>query len=65
VQITAAMLYDLVQCAHRPAMDLFGETSVLALGISRDTAARLGKEFRQNAIVWIGTDRIPDLIFLQ
>jgi predicted RecB family nuclease len=23
--VTAAMLYDLVQCAHRPAMDLFGD----------------------------------------
>ena len=23
--ITAAMLYDLVQCTHRPAMDLFGD----------------------------------------
>jgi hypothetical protein len=23
--ITAAMLYDLVQCPHRPAMDLFGD----------------------------------------
>ncbi len=23
--ITAAMLYDLVQCLHRPAMDLFGD----------------------------------------
>ena len=42
-----------------------GEPSVLALGISRDTAARLGNEYRQNAIVWIGADRIPVLIFLQ
>ena len=25
IQITAAMLYDLVQCEHRPAMDLFGD----------------------------------------
>ena len=24
-KITAAMLYDLVQCTHRPAMDLFGD----------------------------------------
>ena len=25
VPITAAMLYDLVQCPHRPSMDLFGD----------------------------------------
>ena len=42
-----------------------GEPSVLALGISRETAIRLGNEFRQNAIVWIGADRIPELILLQ
>jgi len=23
--VTAAMLYDLVQCPHRPTMDLFGD----------------------------------------
>jgi hypothetical protein len=26
-RITAAMLYDLVQCPHRPTMDLFGDPS--------------------------------------
>src|SRR5690349_6914338 len=25
--ITAAMLYDLVQCPHRPSMDLFGDST--------------------------------------
>lgn len=25
--VTAAMLYDLVQCTHRPAMDLFGDSA--------------------------------------
>ena len=25
MQVTAAMLYDLVQCTHQPAMDLFGD----------------------------------------
>jgi hypothetical protein len=42
-----------------------GEPSVLALGISRETAISLGNEYRQNAIVWIGADRIPELVFLQ
>jgi len=42
-----------------------GEPSVLALGISRETAKSLGNEYRQNAIVWIGTDCIPELVFLQ
>lgn len=42
-----------------------GEPSVLALGISREAAISLGNEFRQNAIVWIGADRIPELVLLQ
>jgi len=42
-----------------------GEPSVLALGVSRDRASRLGNEFRQNAIVWIGADHIPELVFLR
>ncbi len=42
-----------------------GEPSVLALGISRDTAIRLGNEFRQNAIVWIGSVCVPELVFLR
>lgn len=42
-----------------------GEPSVLALGLSRETATSLGTDYRQNAIVWIGADRIPELIFLK
>ena len=42
-----------------------GEPSVLALGISRDQAVQLGNEFRQNAIVWIGEDCVPTLVFLR
>ena len=42
-----------------------GEQSALALGISKDEAERLGREFQQNAIVWIGADSIPKLIFLE
>ena len=41
-----------------------GEQSALALGISLNVAKWVGKEFRQNAIVWIGADYIPELIFL-
>ena len=30
VRITAAMLYDMVQCPHRPTMELFGDPGHLA-----------------------------------
>lgn len=42
-----------------------GEPSVLVLGISREEASRRGNEFRQNAIVWIGSDGIPELVTLK
>jgi len=48
-----------------PLGEWAGEPSVLALGISREAATRLGNDFRQNAIVWISADRIPELIFLK
>ena len=48
-----------------PSGEWAGEPSVLALGISRGVAISLGNEFRQNAIVWIGADHIPELILLK
>ncbi len=41
------------------------ERSYLALGLSRAQASTLGVEFRQNAIVWIDGDAIPQLILLR
>ena len=37
-KITAAMLYDLVQCPHRPAMDLFGDLELRLLGVEQINA---------------------------
>ena len=48
-----------------PSGEWPGEPSVLALGVSREAAIGLGREFRQNAIVWIDADCIPDLLFLR
>ena len=41
------------------------EKSFLALGISREAAIMLGKQFGQNAVVWAGDDLIPRLILLR
>jgi uncharacterized protein DUF3293 len=41
------------------------EQSFLAFGIDLKTAMTLGKQFGQNAIVWIDTDAIPRLILLR
>lgn len=42
-----------------------GEVSFLILGIDKDTASDLGKQFEQNAIVWCSADADPQLILLK
>jgi hypothetical protein len=42
-----------------------GEESLLALGLGREIACEIGAEFRQNAIVWVGADAVPELILLR
>lgn len=40
------------------------EDSVLVLGIDRDAARHLAQRFGQNALVWIGADAIPTLVWV-
>jgi hypothetical protein len=42
-----------------------GEKSFLVLGLDLETSMLLGREFRQNALVWAGEDAIPRLILLR
>jgi hypothetical protein len=48
-----------------PASSWPGEESVAVLGISRDAASELGHRYQQNAIVWAGSDAVPELILLR
>lgn len=48
-----------------PAGHWPGEESWFIPAISRTEAISLGKEFRQNAVVWAGDDAIPQLILLR
>lgn len=41
------------------------EPSVLAIGLSRDEAEVLGRRYKQNAVVWIGADAVPQLVLLE
>ena len=41
------------------------EKSYLAFGIDADAARELGRRFKQDAIVWIGKDAIPQLLLLR
>ena len=41
------------------------ERSVLAVGLGKSDAVTLGREFRQNAIVWVGGSGVPELVLLR
>jgi len=45
-----------------PTEDWSPEDSVLVLGLERAAAVALGREYRQNAIVWSGADATPELV---
>lgn len=40
------------------------ERSVFAVGLASSDAISLGREFRQNAVVWVGEDGVPQLVLL-
>lgn len=50
---------------NHPSGDWPGEPSYLVLGISLEAAKMLGKQYEQNAIVWCGSDAVPQLILLR
>ena len=41
-----------------------GEPSVLALGIAREQAEQIGRQYGQNALLWMGADAVPELVLL-
>ena len=42
-----------------------GEPSFLVFGISLAEASAIGIQFKQNAILWIGSDGVPQLVVLR
>jgi len=45
--------------------DWLGEPSYLVLGLSLEESCLLGKKYEQNAIIWSGSDSVPQLILLR
>lgn len=50
---------------QHPSNQWPGEASYLILGLTLEAAKSLGTRLEQNAIVWSGTDAIPQLILLR
>lgn len=47
------------------AGDWPAERSVFVPGLDKFRACELGRRFRQDAIVWVGPDRVPELVMLR
>jgi hypothetical protein len=41
------------------------ESSLLIMGVTLETARALGRQFKQNAVVWAAADAVPRLILLK
>ena len=41
------------------------EPSIFAVGLPLEDARRLGDAFGQDAIVWVGSDAVPQLVLLR
>lgn len=50
---------------QHPSGEWPGEPSFLALGLSLEAAKKLGSQYEQNAIIWIGADAVPQLVLLR
>jgi hypothetical protein len=50
---------------QHPSNQWPGEESFLVLGLTLESAKKLGIHFEQNAIVWIGSDAVPQLVMLR
>lgn len=48
-----------------PANDWPAEPSFLILGVDMTDAAQLGSEHDQNAVVWCGSEGVPQLLLLR
>lgn len=48
-----------------PSGEWAAEPSYFALGLSLEAAKALGKKYDQNAVIWCGSDAIPELILLR
>jgi hypothetical protein len=57
--------YLLTGVGEDPTGEWPGEPSWLTLGIDIETSKCLGAQYRQNAVLWAGSDAIPRLVLLR
>jgi hypothetical protein len=65
IKLKSMNLQYLEGVGQHPSNQWAGEPSFLVLGIELDAAKRLGTQFKQNAILWCGSDAVPQLVLLR
>jgi len=65
IELKSMNLQCLEGVGQHPSNQWAGEPSFLVLGIELDAAKRLGTQFKQNAILWCGSDAVPQLVLLR
>lgn len=50
---------------QHPSKEWPGEPSYLVFGLKLEAAKTLGVKYEQNAIIWTGSDAVPQLILLR
>ena len=65
IELKSMNLQYLEGVGQHPSNQWAGEPSFLVLGIDLDVAKRLGTQFKQNAILWCGSDAVPQLVLLR
>jgi len=58
-------LHFIEATGQHPSNQWPGEPSFLVFGLSREAAKMLGARLEQNAILWCGTDAVPELVLLR
>jgi hypothetical protein len=48
-----------------PTGDWPAEKSLLVMGLPREAAMSIGRQYEQNAIIWCGPDAVPQLVLLR
>ena len=65
VQLSALGLTLIEGSGSEPGTNWPAERSYFALGLTSDAASNFGRAFDQDAIVWVGSDLVPQLILLR
>jgi len=65
LELTRRKLPFLEGVGKHPSGSWPEEPSYLVLSVSLEAAKTIGKKYEQNAIVWCGSDAVPELILLR